>query len=148
MGISPPQNGQSEALVNRSAERLSEGVPQESVLSPALFLQYVNDTVNTLPPRVINSLHADDLAAWTSAEHTSTATRHASDHQLSSWADEWCMEINCSKTQATLFSLSTVKKESDAKAGKHVSTRGRQPNPHPGHAFHVENTPGGSCGKI
>ena len=50
--------------------RLSEGVPQGSVLSPTIFLLYVNDIVNTLPPRVTSSLHADNLAAWTSAEHT------------------------------------------------------------------------------
>ena len=90
--------------------RLSEGVPQGSVLSPTLFLLYVNDVVNTLPPRVTNSLHADDLAVWTSAEHTSTATHVMEEtiNRVSSWADEWCMEINCSGTQATLFSLSTV----------------------------------------
>ena len=93
--------------------RLSEGVPQGSVLSPTLFLLYVNDIVNTLPPRVTNSLHADNLAAWTSAEHTSTATHVMQEtiKRVSSWADEWCMEINCNKTQATLFSLSTVKEK-------------------------------------
>ena len=54
--------------------RLKEGVPRGSVLSPTLFLLYVNYIVNTLPPRVTNSLHDDDLAASTSAEHISTAT--------------------------------------------------------------------------
>ena len=54
--------------MDRSAEiRLNEGVLQGSVLSPTQFLLYVNDIVNTLPPRVINSSHADDLAAWTFA---------------------------------------------------------------------------------
>ena len=56
---------------------LSEGVPQGGVLLATLFLLYVNDVddiVNTLQPRVTNSQLADDLAAWASAEHTSTAT--------------------------------------------------------------------------
>ena len=93
--------------------RLSEGVPQGSFLSPTLFILFVNDIVNTLPPRITNSIHADDLAAWTSAEHTSTATHVMQEtiNRVSSWADGWCMEINCSETQATLFSLSTVKEK-------------------------------------
>ena len=79
--------------------RLSEGVPQGSVLSPTLFLLYVNDIVNTLPPRVTNFLHADDLTAWTSAEHTSTATHVMQEtiNRVSSLVDEWCMESTAAK---------------------------------------------------
>ena len=93
--------------------RLSERVLQGRVLSPTLFFLYVNDIVNTLPPRVTNSLHAEDLAARTSAKHTSTATHAMQEtiNRVSSWAHEWCLEINCSKTQATLFSITTVKEK-------------------------------------
>ena len=70
-----------------------------------------------LPPRTSNTLHADDLAVWTSAEHTTTATYIMQNtvNSVSNWAKENCMEINCSKTQATLFSLSTAKEKTTLK---------------------------------
>ena len=52
---------------------LREGVPQ-GVLSPTLFLVYINDILTTLSKRVSNTLHADDLAIWNASEHTTTAT--------------------------------------------------------------------------
>ena len=51
---------------------LREGVPQGGVLSPTLFLVYINDILTTLSKRVSNTLHADDLAIWNASEHTTT----------------------------------------------------------------------------
>ena len=53
---------------------LREGVPQGGVLSPKLFLIYINDILTTLSKRVSNTLHADDLAIWNTSEHTTSAT--------------------------------------------------------------------------
>ena len=43
--------------------RLSDGIPQGSVISPTPFFLYVNDFVNTLPPTVTDFLLAGGLAA-------------------------------------------------------------------------------------
>ena len=45
--------------------------------------------------------------------NTSTATHVMQEtiNRVGSWANEWCMEMNSSKTQATLFSLATVKEK-------------------------------------
>ena len=53
---------------------LREGVPQGGVLSPTLFLVYINDILTTISKRVSNTLHADDPAVWNASEHTTTAT--------------------------------------------------------------------------
>ena len=65
---------------------------------------------------------------------------------MSPWADDWYMEINYSKTQATLFSLSTVKEKVMLKLEDMPVPQ--VDNPTSGHASHVENTSGGSCTKI
>ena len=41
--------------------KLREGVPQGGVVSPTLFLVYMNDNTTTVPRHVSNTLHADDL---------------------------------------------------------------------------------------
>ena len=53
--------------------KLREGVPQGGVVSPTLFLVYINDITTTVPRHVSNTLHADDFAVWCDEEHTTTA---------------------------------------------------------------------------
>ena len=92
---------------------LFEGVPQGGVLSPTLFLVYINDVLTTLSKRVSNTLHADDLAIWNASEHTTTATYRIQEaiSDISKWTLDWGFEINTSKTNSTLFSLSSSKEQ-------------------------------------
>ena len=43
--------------------KLNEGVPQGGVISPTLFLVFINDIMKDVPERISRALHADDLAA-------------------------------------------------------------------------------------
>ena len=92
---------------------LHEGAPQGSVLSPTLFLVYISDILTTISKRVSNTLHADDLAIWNASEHTTTATYRIQEtiSGISKWTLDWGLEINTSKTNSTLFSLSTSKEQ-------------------------------------
>ena len=90
---------------------LRQGVPQGGVLSPTLFILFINDIVAELPRGVHAALYADDLVLWSNEEHATTATHRmqlALD-SVAAWAESWCVTINREKSTATLFSLSTKK---------------------------------------
>jgi ribonuclease HI len=87
---------------------LYQGVPQGGVISPTLFLVYINDLVKDLPVGVKASLYADDVVLWCADEHATTANyrmQRAAD-MLIKWAEKWHVTINTEKTSTTLFSLS------------------------------------------
>jgi len=98
---------------------LRHGVPQGGVLSPTLFVLFINDLVQELPRGVQAALYADDLVMWCSEEYATTATHRiqlALD-KVAGWADSWCITINREKTTATLFSLSTKTQAGRLKMG-------------------------------
>ena len=98
---------------------LRHGVPQGGVLSPTLFLLFINDLVSELPKGIKAALYADDLVIWCKEEHASTATyrlQQAAD-KLNAWAEEWCVSINKEKSSTTLFTLSTKQKAGTIKLG-------------------------------
>ena len=99
--------------------KMREGVPQGGVISPILFLIYINDITNILPKHVSNTLHADDLAVWSASEQTSTAAYRLqmSVDRIEQWTKDWGLEINKVKTVATLFTLSTSKEKIKIKLG-------------------------------
>ena len=88
------------------------GVPQGGVLSPTLFLLFINDLFSELPKGVKAALYADDFVIWCKEEYTTTATykmQLAAD-KLNSWTEKWCVAFNKDKSSTTLFTLSPKQK--------------------------------------
>ena len=91
---------------------LRHGVPQGGVISPTLFLVLINDLIKKFPSPVKCAMHAGDLVLWSTEEYATTAKvrlREAT-NILSSWAQDWCVKINTTKSFTTLFTLSTISK--------------------------------------
>ena len=90
---------------------LRQGVPQGGVLSPTLFIMFINDVVKELPRKVHAALYADDLVLWCAEEFATTAAYRMQEalDKLTSWSKKWCLTINRDKSSATLFSLSKQK---------------------------------------
>jgi ribonuclease HI len=93
------------------AVKIREGVPQGGVISPTLFVIFINDITLGLPRHISRALHADDYALWNSSDSTCTATVRTQEalNITSKWAKDWCVTINSLKTVSTCFSLSTSK---------------------------------------
>ena len=100
---------------------LHEGVPQGGVLSPTLFLVYINDLPQLFSPYIHCALHTDDLAIWTAAETIGTAQTRMQDaiSNVEQWAKDWGVTINKSKTTPMLFSLSTKPEQFRLKVNGH-----------------------------
>jgi hypothetical protein len=45
-----------------------KGIPQGGVISPVMFLVFIDDITYSIPTSVGNSLHADDLAGWSTQD--------------------------------------------------------------------------------
>jgi ribonuclease HI len=88
-----------------SYKRFMAGVPQGAVLSPTLFLIFINDILRGMPDGAEASLFADDLALWSSDTNLPTASRtlQLALDVLSRWAERWKMTINADKCEALNF---------------------------------------------
>jgi len=82
------------------------GVPQGGVLSPKLFILFIDDIVKDLGPEVEVSLFADDLAVWVQHEDPKESERlmQLAIGKIEQWAKRWKMELNAAKTEYILFS--------------------------------------------
>ena len=58
-----------------SSVKIREGVPQGGVISPTLFIIFIDDICDQLSSNISRELHADDIALWTKTEQVTTAAR-------------------------------------------------------------------------
>ena len=98
---------------------LKEGVPQAGVLSPTLFLVFINNIVRDMPHKVQGAIYAHDLVRCCLEEHLSTANYRLQQalNTLEGWTKQWLVRINLRRTTYTIFSLSTK----EQKATLHIN---------------------------
>ena len=78
---------------------LRHGVPKGGVISPTLFLIFLDDLVKELPKGIKAALYADDLVMWCTEEYATTATFRMQQVAKvpTAWAEKWNVNINKEK---------------------------------------------------
>ena len=89
-----------------TSRQLHQGLPQGSVLSPLLFILYINNLAKILPANTINCLFADDvsiLASHTDKNKALAEVQSAVDIVVD-WCAKWKLRLNASKSEVSFFS--------------------------------------------
>ena len=91
------------------------GAPQGSVLSPLLFLIYVNGLPKPHHRQNSKSQFADDTALWAASKNIQfTAKRlHKDLRKLAKWCAKWRIKLNPEKTKVIMFSGSSLARNSE-----------------------------------
>ena len=88
---------------------MRQGLPQGSVLSPILFLFFIDNLANELPEDTLNCLFADDVNALATARTKEEAERLAQRtvNIIVAWSERWKLDLNPSKCECSFFSTWT-----------------------------------------
>ena len=83
---------------------LRHGVPQGGVITPTLFLVFINDLIKKFSSLVKCAMYADNLVLLSTEDCAKTAIVQLQEatNILSSWAQDWCVKI---KTKSLEHSL-------------------------------------------
>ena len=81
--------------------KIANGVPQGSVISPLLFILFMNDFPSINNSNIQTSLFADDSAIWKSGRNIKFITIQLQNqlNNIAKWCNKWGLKINASKTQ-------------------------------------------------
>ena len=92
-----------------SSVAMRQGLPQGSVLSPLLFLFYINGLEGVIPEGVDKALFADDASVWAQDTDLKRAEQRVqlAVEAIYAWSLKKKMEINVLKSEATFFSNSS-----------------------------------------
>ena len=106
---------------------LKEGLPQGCVLSPLLWLLYMDDVKDALAvvPETLGSKYADDLALVIRGNHREELAERMqlALNALEEWCEQWSVKISVEKTVALL--LSTDPADNNGKYDPHLSINGK-----------------------
>ena len=91
------------------------GVPQGSVLSPLLFLIYVNDLPTSHHKQNSLSQFADDTAQWAFSLNIHIAAKLLQQDllKLAMWCAKWRIKLNPTKTKVIIFSRSILARKTE-----------------------------------
>ena len=91
------------------------GVPQGSVLSPLLFLIYVNDLPKPHHRQNSKSRFADDTALWAASKNIQFAVKLLLKdlQKLAKWCAKWRIKLSPEKTKVIIFSRSSLARNSE-----------------------------------
>ena len=92
--------------VNGSSMKLQQGVPQGSVLSPLLFLFYINGIRDEAPEGTFISMYEDDIAVWSQHKDRVIAQEavQIAVNNFGAWSEEHRLMLNPSKCEVAFFS--------------------------------------------
>ena len=88
---------------------MRQGLPQGAVLSPLLFLFFIDNLAKELPTETLNALFADDVTVL-ATERTKEEAQHVAQKTVdivAEWSRQWKLDLNASKSECSFFTTYT-----------------------------------------